>query len=66
MPVATISVSLNQVTCAGARTRSDQRALLTTNHRTSNRADTGADERSFQSTVMNAAITSMATLSIDT
>ena len=47
MPVAPISMSLNQVARARAGTRSDHRALSAANYRTSDCADAGADKRSF-------------------
>ena len=56
MPVTPISMSLNQVSGSGSSTRSDHRAFSTTNYRTSNCADAGADECAFKSTVVRPAI----------
>ena len=66
MPVLAISMSLNQVSRAGAGTRSDRRTFPTTNHRTSNSADTGADKRSFEPAVVRSMVAPGAPLSIDT
>jgi hypothetical protein len=67
MPVTPVSMSLNQVSRARAGTRSDHRAFSAANYRTSNGADTGADKRSFEPTVMRPAIVASGSpLRIDT
>jgi hypothetical protein len=66
MPVLAISMSLNQVSRAGPSTRSDRRAFPTTNHRTSNSTNTGADKRPLESAVVRSVIAPGAPLSIDT
>ena len=59
-----ISVTLDQISGAGSGTCSDHRAFTTTNHRTADGSDAGADQRAFESTVMRP-ITPVAPLRID-
>jgi hypothetical protein len=56
MAVPAIPVSLNQISGARAGACSDQRAFPATYDSAANSADTGADERAFESAVMRPAI----------
>jgi hypothetical protein len=63
--VSSVSVSLNQVARAGAGARADHRSFASAHDRTADGADTGADQCSFKSAVVHAAITPRPPLCVD-
>ena len=64
--VLVVAMSLNQISGAGSRASSDQGAFSATDHRTANRTDTSADQRSFEPAVMRPVIAPVSPLSIHT